>query len=525
MRKALCVFLSVVTFSIPLFAKGGNQSSGAAGGDAPVSVSIGAWWGGARFGDDAWGQFVKQKFNVDITFVTEEWSDYFDILRLWAAADQLPDAFSGYPPTEAWFGDFVDQGIIRDIPDAVINKYPNIKKVQDKTTLVQSLRNFYGKHYYIARPESVNGYKIANNQSIIYRKDWAAKLGITETPRDMETLYKMLYGFVYNDPDGNGKRDTYGITGSALAGYGGVNELYTPFGAFPNRWVNGSDGKAIPGYADEGAMVSALTWLRRAYSEGLIDPEFPSDYNVVNGKLAQGIFGANVRTDSFIRDLAEQIVGGGHSQLKEPTAILALIGSLSATPGGRIYHEVEPDSSGYVFKEGLSDIKLEKILEITNWILSEEGITMQRFGLKDIDFRVDAAGNITRINQTISYPSNLGHFALWDFDFSLDLPEALSNYPKAWRDITWEYYMDPKWGANVGAENAKNDKVNLLATVIVTPERSRFAYTDKAALDAKLLEIISGTGDVRTMYREFIAECNSRGMQAMIDSVNRAMTK
>jgi hypothetical protein len=88
-----------------------------------------------------------------------------------------------------------------------------------------------------------------------------------------------------------------------------------------------------------------------------------------------------------------------------------------------------------------------------------------------------------------------------------------------------QWYTNSVWGANLGAVNAIRDHVDLLATVIVTDERSLFPYSDYLTRDARLLEIISGDRDVRTMYREFITECNTRGMQAMIDSVNNAMKK
>ena len=44
-----------------------------------------------------------------------------------------------------------------------------------------------------------------------YRQDWADKVGITKAPETIDEFYDMIYKFTYNDPDGNGKRDTFGI--------------------------------------------------------------------------------------------------------------------------------------------------------------------------------------------------------------------------------------------------------------------------------------------------------------------------
>ena len=44
-----------------------------------------------------------------------------------------------------------------------------------------------------------------------YRTDWAEAVGITEAPKTVEDVYDMLYKFTYDDPDGNGANDTYGL--------------------------------------------------------------------------------------------------------------------------------------------------------------------------------------------------------------------------------------------------------------------------------------------------------------------------
>jgi ABC-type glycerol-3-phosphate transport system substrate-binding protein len=477
-----------------------------------MRIVLGHWDPAAEFGDDPWGKFVEEKFNVDITFVDEDWSDYEQVIRLWAASDQLPDAFSGYPGTETWFPDLVRQGVLRAVPESMIAKYPNIKKVVDQTSLVNIMKDFLGGYYYLPRPESLSGLKKANNNGIYYRRDWAAKFGVTGVPADMETFYQLLSAYTNNDPDGNGRKDTYGYTASRL------RSLYPPFGAFEGRWVNGPGGRAIPGYADEEPMVAALTWIRRAWKEGLIDTEFPQDYNVVGGKLNQGVYGA------IDRSTGGWITGYAPPEYKDnPTKAVYWIGSMSDKPGGTLYHDIEPDSSGYSFKAGLSDEKTEKIIEIMNWLLSAEGYEYSVFGLPGVDFTKDSNGKITKTKEPNYASRRITSFPVWHFDASFD--ENASGDTAEVREAHLDYYNNPVWGANIGAVNALRDHVNLLATVTVTEERSLFPYSDYTTRDARLLEIISGDRDVRTMYREFIAECNNRGMQAMIDSVNTAMKK
>ena len=42
------------------------------------------------------------------------------------------------------------------------------------------------------------------------RKDWLAKLGLKE-PQTVDDLYTIAKAFTEQDPDGNGKKDTYGL--------------------------------------------------------------------------------------------------------------------------------------------------------------------------------------------------------------------------------------------------------------------------------------------------------------------------
>ena len=50
----------------------------------------------------------------------------------------------------------------------------------------------------------------AGNEGLLVRKDWLDKLGLA-APTTLDELYDVLYAFTYNDPDGNGKNDTYGL--------------------------------------------------------------------------------------------------------------------------------------------------------------------------------------------------------------------------------------------------------------------------------------------------------------------------
>ncbi|MDF1569921.1 MAG: extracellular solute-binding protein, partial [Spirochaetaceae bacterium] len=101
------------------------------------------------------------------------------------------------------------------------------------------------------------------------RKDWLDNLGL-EVPRNWEQFEAVLRSFTFDDPDGNGKDDTYGYTDVNSASEDWYNravflnarsEIY-----FDGRqWV---DGFVQP------SIIEALERLRSLYDQGLIDPDF-----------------------------------------------------------------------------------------------------------------------------------------------------------------------------------------------------------------------------------------------------------
>ena len=86
--------------------------------------------------------------------------------------------------------------------DDLLEYMPNFMSRWDKDTL-DLFRAADGNLYCLPSMRDV-GYG-----AIFFRTDWLANLGL-EYPKTLDDYYNMLYAFRYNDPDGNGKDDTWG---------------------------------------------------------------------------------------------------------------------------------------------------------------------------------------------------------------------------------------------------------------------------------------------------------------------------
>lgn len=79
--------------------------------------------------------------------------------------------------------------------------------------------------------------------------------------------------FTFDDPDGNGQNDTYGLS---CAGYNYLSFLMGAFGASTERDNFLNDDGTITTNAISNEYKDALKYLNSIYKEGLIDPEMGS---------------------------------------------------------------------------------------------------------------------------------------------------------------------------------------------------------------------------------------------------------
>lgn len=129
-----------------------------------------------------------------------------------------------------------------------------------------------------------DGGEAADTQLIYIRKDWLANLGL-EPPKTMDDVLKIAIAFTKNDPDKNGKNDTYGLSldYNLFNGWSGLDGFFNGYHAYPFNptkgtgtnlnFIKGADGKAQ--WADvQPEVKTALGKLADLFKQGAIYPEF-----------------------------------------------------------------------------------------------------------------------------------------------------------------------------------------------------------------------------------------------------------
>jgi len=113
-----------------------------------------------------------------------------------------------------------------------------------------------------------------NTMMLWVRSDWLKKLNLPE-PKTMDDVYAISEAFTTQDPDGNGKPDTIGISlnKDLYGGYAGVDGFLNGFHAYPRQWIQDGSGQLIYG-SIQPEMKQALAKLQEMYKKGEIDREF-----------------------------------------------------------------------------------------------------------------------------------------------------------------------------------------------------------------------------------------------------------
>lgn len=211
-------------------------------------------------------KYWNELFNVEIVFCKIDESNWDKELNTLFASGKIPDKITVKNPGSLY--SYYVRGLICEIPEDVFKRRaPNYHRLYEEDVPGALIYGkIGGKLYGLPRFRAHANYR----GPLITRKDWLDNVGY-KVPDTLDELGKVLYSYTYNDPDGNDKNDTYGLSSSSL------NAVYGSYGYIPEFWAE-RDGYLTYG-AIQPEMKDALALLRKWYADGVIDPEFVTGEN------------------------------------------------------------------------------------------------------------------------------------------------------------------------------------------------------------------------------------------------------
>jgi len=321
---------------------------------------------------------IEKKLNIKLNIEAPPQNGYGDRVKMLVATGDMPDLV--HFGADIFATQWSEEGLLMDVTD-VISKYPNLSSNISKEQYGDCIFLPDGRIYGIPKPNSYDKW------GFVINKKWLDKLGL-EAPKTIDEFVEVCRAFTNDDPDGNGKNDTFGASFQAQQSSmdSGIWHLMNDFFSMAysiSSWHHGMpdvDGSAKlrPLKSEYGEYIQLL---RKLYDEGIIDREFVThNADEAQEKFAQqrvGIIGAS--EGSYITNILEKY----SLNLDDYIYCPPLVKSSDKKP---VYACPPSNWMAYYVNAKSSPEKQDAVLRLLDYANSEEGFVLLQMGLAGINY-------------------------------------------------------------------------------------------------------------------------------------------
>lgn len=367
--------------------------------------------------------------------------------------------------------------------------YPNLSQANDQVLKALTVN---GQVIGIYRARAIGRYGLS------YRTDWAEAVGITEAPKTIEDVYNMLYKFTYEDPDGNGKDDTYGLEMTKYTGP--IDIMQTWFGV-GNEWVD-VDGQLVPVH-QTAEYKEALKWVKKIYDEGLIRKDWATvDSGTYQDALKKGEAGVFIDVMDSGKRIWQYYIDNDIKSVVDSskTATMTLVGAINnktlATSGFNGFYLITKDGA-----ETEEDVK--NCLTYLDKMNDDEMLVLADYGLEGVTYDLNEAGNVVLrngieskylpsagLNQSVPYIPKLASSSP-----VLEKTEPTLEQERVYAENEKVAVLNPALGYLANSE--VNAEVGTDIEQIIEDARTQYVcgQIDEAGLDAAAQQWLDRGGD------------------------------
>jgi len=475
--------------------------------------------------DDEYTEYIEEKFGVKFKTRNYSWADWDQQVTSAVNSDNLPDVFhwnlqpSTYPTMVRWANGMM----LREIPD--LTNYPNLNRMLNDAYGLDYLK-VNGKLYALPLLKNPTNPDVEFNEfTYIYRKDWAKKLA-TQNPTLYGHLYKeddvytyaefeeLLYAFKTNDMAGNNK--TIPLADVEWS-FPSVLNFYkkAPY----NYVLNDAETAYVWNYTTP-EVTSGLDKAKKYAEDGIY---WADQYSAKEGsalsKFKSGVVGAyfeNVTISNYSTIRKEFKLNNPNVDIDEGTALM----KLKRADGKFVYEGAYNWWSTTMFSSYISDKEMNKLLEILDWLYSEEGTLFATYGFEGDDYTVNEDGSINILWEKKSngeYASKkigakfLRYIMSLNNDLLLDDPTLDAKTLNAY--TSWNQFVKDKIAEGQVYLMPLYEEMNWLSAT----NKNMYASLDKEAI-AAMTSYIFGKGG----WNEF-NQNNASKYNSVLNEINNAL--
>ncbi len=456
---------------------------------------------------EEWPKAMEREFGIKFKMNFPPRNNYIEKVNLMITSGDIKGMVLLFTPDD----------VVKAIQDGVIEPMDEYLKDNEVwQSLPEEMKKMYeynGKIYAIPKGLTPNMFV----RSI--RLDWLEKFGLN-VPETVDELDLAFQKFTFEDPDGNGKNDTYGHTSAFTwnlqdifqafdARLNHVGESPITYDPNDNSWV---DSMLKPG------MVDCLSYLARQYKEGILDKEvFINAGNNMREKVFSGKCGSTFYWYDWVYSFETQ------AQLYNPnakfTGILALKGNIDKN-----INHISYSNAPYVLVKGTKQPK-----EVVNWFVNiffgtEKGHFMGRLGLlgeKGFDIN-EKTIIIHEIEEGKGPPiadivNEIPRFSTLEYPFYYEFMD------EEWHKTVQNRMIQKSQDMSLGISNGT---LYYLYQSNQVPKSDAYAKLDadsKKLFQEAIVKAISGELSPMAAIENYRTQMRAIGAQKVLDDANAAM--
>jgi putative aldouronate transport system substrate-binding protein len=334
-------------------------------------------------------EVIRDELNINLTYViVPTGADGEAFINAAAAANDLPDLFQVVSASNDSRGALlrlVDLGLVAPVDD-MLPLMPERAKTHYNDPLLIDLMTFDGQLYGLPEPPP-----LPRREGFVIRKDWLDKLNL-QPPKTPEELLAVAKAFTEQDPDGNGKKDTYGLGGFIVPTGGLGNRFDMILGAWGVPGVWNYDPATFGLNVRNPKYPEALAYFKSLVDAKVIDPDWPTlTRDDFRARWKQGLFGIMWEDFAALTNKSNYEPFDTNFPDAEWIPLEAPVG-----PDGDAYYGVYTGRGNVlaVSQKAADDGKKEAIALFLEWVATD-GYYLLGFGEEGVNFIIDENGNIS----------------------------------------------------------------------------------------------------------------------------------
>lgn len=452
-------------------------------------------------------EWFREKFNIDWDLIPVTWGDWTEKVRAWVAADDMPDILWWDMKTgnTSEFRTWASAGAFREIP-ADLSQWPNLAALRERLVSDDMMLTVDGKLYgWPSSRENPDWIQNAYYCMFAYRRDWAQAVGMYKEgdAYTWDEVKAMIKAVQEQDPGNNGAGNTIGITSETWA-FPGVFMEVLGYAEDRNGYVKDETGSYVP-YFTTDTYREELKFVVDLFQGGYIWKDQVVD---------SGSDGAN----HFTAGTAFMFLGNNSPSWFSGTAYpkmvdTGVVSSVDDVAPMIVYSPVDNKSFWLTETEdywtvshinhGVDDEKLNRILDMWNWLASEEGRIFSVAGLEGLDYEKNDDGTYTILWDTNPDGSYISPYV--DTSSNIYTPATQNPSPNETSRMDGFEAFE---AIHEFIQTSPDYHVHPINWEQVTFGGEQYAMYGSFSSDvtAKITEIIAAGGDVDAQWDAFLAE-------------------